>query len=261
MMIRSLVLMTLFFTQIAVAAPELKGSPQELRGFLYPRDHIVSISAQAEEKAYSDQAIISLVIKTEAKKLAQSISNNSKLRQQFTQDLIQAGLESEAIKSSKFSSSPQYGWFGNKPSSYEVINRMAITIKQSEHLETIASIVDQYDQVELSDTTFEHSQKDALQDAVKEKALKKILKRKQFYEQSLGLKLTPVDIRESNFRHQATEGAMALDEAVSASSARLKRSVQAMPAPVPQMGRSPGKQSFDEIKYEAHLTVEFKIED
>jgi hypothetical protein len=39
------------------AAPELKSNPEDLRGFLHPRNNIISISADAEETAYSDQAL------------------------------------------------------------------------------------------------------------------------------------------------------------------------------------------------------------
>jgi len=43
------------------AAPELKGTPDELRRFLHPSDYIVSISGNAQETAFSDKAIVSLV--------------------------------------------------------------------------------------------------------------------------------------------------------------------------------------------------------
>ena len=65
----------------AVAQPELKGSPNELRQFLHPSEKIVTLSAEAEEKAYSDRAIISLVITSEDKQLSTSISNNIALRE------------------------------------------------------------------------------------------------------------------------------------------------------------------------------------
>jgi len=56
----------------AFAQPELKGSPNDLRQFLYPSEKIVTLRAEAEKKAYSDKAIISLVI------------NSSRRRSQIT---------------------------------------------------------------------------------------------------------------------------------------------------------------------------------
>ena len=60
----------------ALAEPELKGSPDVLRQFLHPSENIVTLSAEAEEKAYSDRAIISLVVTSLDEQLSASISKN-----------------------------------------------------------------------------------------------------------------------------------------------------------------------------------------
>ena len=71
-----LLLVSLLTASFALhAQPELKGSPEELRHFLHPSERIVSLHGQAEEKAYSDRAIISLVITTEDKLLSNSIAS------------------------------------------------------------------------------------------------------------------------------------------------------------------------------------------
>ena len=238
------------------SAPEIKGSPQDLKGFLYPNDKIVTISGEAEEKAYSDKAIISLVITTENKLLSEAISNNGLLRDKITRSLVAAGISKDSIKSSKFSSSPQYGWFGSKPLSFKVVNRMAISITSEAHLKEIAAVADQSEEVELSDTAFEHTKKDEFNEKVKAKALEKILKQKAFYEKSLGVKLIPVGIRDSNIRQRATRGAMVLEEVVVTAARREKDSYSSV-AKYRDQAQEP---SFDEVKYEASMSVDFKIE-
>ncbi len=238
-----------------IAGPELKGSPKDLRGFLHPIENIVTINGSAEQKAYSDKAIVSLVITTKEKLLSTSIANNTNLKGKITASLIQAGIAADSIKSSKFSSSPEYGWFGSKPSSYKVVNRMAISVTTETSLIRIAMLADKHKEVELFDTSFEHTKKQAYTDKVKAMALEKILKQKEFYQKSLGVKLSPVGIRDSRIRHHATRGAMMLRQAVASkpkseqdsySSSTTNRN-QTQPA------------SFDEIKYEANLSVDFKI--
>jgi len=60
------------------AAPELKGSPQELKGFLFPEDKTVQISANAEETAYTDIAKVNLIVKTsKTESLSPSTMNHS----------------------------------------------------------------------------------------------------------------------------------------------------------------------------------------
>lgn len=242
-----------------IANPELKGTPEELRKFLHPSDRIVSIYAQSEEKAYSDKAIISLVITTEDQKLSDSLSKNSKLREGISQQLVRAGIDAEDIKSSKFSTSPQYGWFGKKPSSYKVVNRMAVSITNENQLKEIASVADNKEEVELSGTEFEHSQKDVTEEMVNEQALAKVMKQKEFYEKSLGVKLIPVGFRKSNMGYGATQGAMALEEAV-VTSRKKSSSYQESSISVSAYD-SNTKSSFDEVKYEAGIYVDFKIED
>ena len=241
----------------AVAQPELKGSPNELRQFLHPSEKIVTLSAEAEEKAYSDRAIISLVVTSEDKQLSTSISNNITLRESISQQLVTAGINPDHIKSSKFSTSPQYGWFGKKPDSYKVVNRMAVTITQESQLKTIASVADSKEQMELSDIAFEHSQKDAFKSQVKQLALEKVMKQKALYETSRGVTLTPVSFRDNRLWVRGTQGAQMLEEIVVTATKRSRSyndsgenfSNSAAPKSI--------ESSFDEIVYTAEVFVDF----
>jgi len=241
----------------AFAQPELKGSPNELRHFLHPNEKIVTLSAEAEEKAYSDRAIISLVITSEVKQLSTSIANNSAIRESISQQLVSSGLNPDYIKSSKFSTSPQYGWFGKKPDSYKVVNRMAVTITDESQLKTIATVTDSKEEVELSDITFEHSQKDAFKSRVKQLALEKVMKQKAIYESSLGVKLTPVSFRDNRLWVKGTQGAQMLEEVVVTASKR-NRSYKDSAADFAQsVAPSSVESSFDEIVYTAEIFVDF----
>lgn len=237
------------------AAPEIKGTPQDLRGLLYPSDNIVTIYGSADETAYSDRAIVSLVVTTEEKQLADAIAGNGALREKLIHSLKAAGIPQDDIKNSRFSSSPQYSWLGKTPSSYKVVNRVAITIEDEDQLEAIARLADQNKEVELSDTVFEHSLEQEYKKKVKSKALARIMEQKADYEQVLGVKLSPVGIRTSNIGHRATRGAMALEEVVVTASLKARDdyvSKSSEPAYQPS--------SFDEIEYEAELSVDFKIQ-
>ena len=252
-------LLLLLLPVAAHSQPELKGSPEELRHFLHPTERTVSIQGQAEEKAYSDQAIISLVITTEDRLLSASIATNSALRQSVRQQLVDAGISGKHIKSSTFSTSPQYGWFGKKPDSYKVVNRMAITINDESQLKNIATVADSQDEIELSDTAFEHSQKDAFKARVKQLALDKVMQQKALYESSLGVILTPMGFRENRLRVQGTQGAEMLEEIIVTAQKRSRsyanESADYLHSPAPNTAES----SFDEIIYTAEIYVDFSI--
>ncbi len=249
----SLLLLTL--SNFAIAQLEVRGNPDELRTIIYPAERIVNITEQVEETAYTDIAVVNLVVTTEEKQMAQSIAKNTAQRASISKRLTDGGITSESIKSSKFSTSPQYGWFGKKPASYKVINRLAITIYTEKQLEFIASIADSNPTVEMAGATFKHSKKEELIDRVKKGALDKVMKRKAFYEENLNVTLTPVNIRDMSVNNMGTRGAIILEEVLvtasrqSNSALGYSKSAPKRPAP-----------SFDEITYQASLQVDFKIE-
>ncbi|MAC68794.1 MAG: hypothetical protein CMP84_01025 [Gammaproteobacteria bacterium] len=55
------------------------------------------------------------MVTTEARDLSQSMTANQKLRNGLIQDFIGAGISAVDINNSKFSSSPQVGFFGRDP--------------------------------------------------------------------------------------------------------------------------------------------------
>lgn len=250
-----LLLSSYLLSGTCLAVPELRGTPQDLRDLLYPSDKVVTISGHAEEKAYSDQAVVSLVITTEEKQLSSAIAGNSLLRERLRTALKAAGVPEDSVRNSKFSSSPQYGWLGKTPSSYKVINRMAATIDSESQLEAIARLADENREVELSDTAFEHSRKDEYNEKVKSLALQRVMEQKAFYEKNLGVKLSPIGIRSSDVSPQATRGAMALEEVIVTASRAGGDDYFSKSA-----GYRAQTPSFDEINYEAEISVDFKLQ-
>lgn len=241
-----------------MAAPELKGNPEDLRGFLHPHSRMVSISEKAEETAYSDIALVHLVVTTEKDLLSKSLKANTDLRQTMTQQLMGSGIAADQINTSKFSSSPQYGWFGKKPDSHKVVNRMVVRITSEQHLQLIADMSDKHEEVVVSDTTFEHSQEDVFKARVKKQALQKVMLQKAFYETALGIKLKPVAFRDSPMPLLPTAGAQMVEEVMIVdkreSDSYMMSKTRSAPEPVHRSN------SFDEVKYGAQVTVEFEVE-
>ena len=252
-----LVLAALLVTFPTLAEPELKGQPNELKTFLYPEKRTISIKGFAKEKAYSDKAIVNLVITTEEDKLSDALKKNSDLRTTITKTMVDAGFKLENINTSKFSTSPQYGWFGDDPDSYQIVNRMAVGIFDENQLNVLASISDSNKEIALTDTIYEHTQKEAVEQKVKAKALAKVMKQKAFYEKTLGLKLVPVSFHDFDVVKAGTRGAQALEQRIIITGSRVKRTS----ASKSRMGDAAIKmpQSFDEVEYVATLSVDFEV--
>lgn len=251
-----LLLCTALISFSIVAEPELKGTPQDLRGFLHPEDRIVSIYGDAEETAYADIAILTLVVTTENKLLSKSLASNEAMRKSIADSLVRSGLAADNIKSSEFSSSPEYGWFFKEPTSHKVVNRMAIEITQESQLMDVAVFADSYDEVELADMVFRHSNKEEFITKVRATALANVIKQQTHYEETLGLKLSPIGIRPANVQQQPTRGARLREEVTATSSLYDSKRTSAAES---RQAYSRA-QSFDEVKYEAGVWVDFKIE-
>jgi uncharacterized protein len=194
---------------------------------------------------------VSLIITTEEEKLADALTKNANLRSQITETLLKAKIKASDINNSKFSSSPQFGWFGKEADSYEVVNRVVINIFNENQLRAIADVADNSKAINLSDTEFEHTQKDQFEMQLKQKAIDKVMSQKAFYEKSLSLKLKPTAFRDFDVVQSSSQGANALRERITITGSRIKRSESYSPEPT--------KQSFDEVEYSASISVDFEV--
>lgn len=249
---KSIILLCLFnFSSLVLAQTELKGSPEDLRKFLHPQAQLITLQDKAEKTAYSDKAIIHLVVTTEAKTMSESLVLNNNVREKVARDLIAAGISSKEIKNAKFTSTPQYGLFSKKPAVYKVVNRISISIFEEKDLRNVAQVADSYDEVELAKTEFEHTQKDLFEQQVKEDVLRKIDNQKQYYEKSLGVQLIPVSFRDTRFQQRPTMGAIAVEEVIVTG---LRESISSK-----YDSTEKAEPSFDEVIYQAELAVDYQI--
>lgn len=238
-----------------MAETELKGSPEELRQFLHPVENTVTLTGTHEETAFSDKAIVSLIITTEADRLGVSMEANANLRTTVSQSLLNAGVAAAEINTSKFSSSPQFGWFGNKPRSFEVVNRMSVGITDEAHLQLLANLTDDNDEVVMAGMEFEHTAKDEFQNKVKATALDKALAQKTAIEEQLGVELIPIGLNERIAAPNRTMGASMIEEVVVTS----QRADSASRMRQDSIAPSPPAQTFDEVEYQATIFVTFKV--
>lgn len=227
---------------------ELSGTPEELRAFLQADTRTVVLSDRATEIGYSDIAKIRLAISTEARDLAAAIESNNSLRQSIAAELVAAGISEDDIHSSKYSASPQFGWFGDRPNSFEVVNSLEVTVKEQAQFQLVAEITDRNDDVRFTTAKFEHSEKEAYEQKVRDKVLEAILENQAYFEERLGLQLTPISFGFSDV--YSSEGNFGAIEEIVVTSNRASSLAARAPAPAP---------TFDEVTYSVSVSVTFAI--
>ncbi|HFB64939.1 MAG TPA: DUF541 domain-containing protein [Aeromonadales bacterium] len=242
----------------ANAEPEIKGTPSELQLFLHPQGSIVTLKGEGKATAFSDKAIINLIITTKAKKLADALNLNTTLKNKVIQTFIDVGIKPTDINTSKFSTSPQFGWFGKQPKSYEIVNRLAVGIYTSDQMQAVATVTDQHPEIQLSGTEYEHTKKTEFEEKVKQKALDDVMKQKEYYEKVLHIKLIPVRFGDTQLDLFATDPSQDFSKRIIVTGSRIsgkssrRRNDEAT-------YRKPPPQTFDEVIYRARIFVEFSV--
>ena len=233
-------LILLSFSSYSSAEPELKGSPGELTSYLQNIPSTIVVNGHSEIDANADNAIVTLVVKTENKLLSEAIKSNQSVRHKITTFLTSKGFKEKNITSSKFSSTPEYGFFGNKPDNYKVNNAVLLSINSEKELLFISEVVDKFQEVFLVGTTFEHSEHEKYKKLALEKAISNALSKKSLYERTLGTKLYVKNISEN------TTGIIHQTDQV--------RSRKAMSS---YSGAS--KANFGSLTYQSTVTITYKV--
>ncbi|MHC4132514.1 MAG: SIMPL domain-containing protein [Planctomycetota bacterium] len=254
----TLTALSIFFcTALVFAEPEIKGTPSELAGYLKEMPKHVTLSGKSEVKVQADKVVVEISVKTEDGSLETALKQNQNLRAKIVKSLKGAGIPADKIAASRFSSTPQYGFFGKRPSSYEVTNLMKITVSDEKGFQEVAKIVDTYREVEYGGFIYEHSNKKGLKIKVTEQACDDLSKKKALYESKFGLKLQPktfyvVEADESN---QVVFGAARARYNKSFSADR--RAFQQRSPVVDEVSEE--LSPFGALIFTGHVTVEYEV--
>ena len=185
------------FSSFVLATPEIKGDPAEIETYLMGIPKIISITAQADEVASSSKARIWLSVETEAKALSKALQQNRDIRIQIRKKLADIGITGKEVSESKFSSTPEYGFFGDLPKSYKVNNTLSVLVDSEEKMIGVANISDLQKGVRYLSSKPELVNKDEIYRELTEKALNIAKEKVELYQQKLGVKLVPVYFDES----------------------------------------------------------------
>lgn len=235
-----------------VAEPEIKGTATELAQHLANVPRLVTLAGEAELKVPADRAVVSLKVVTENKSLQEASRLNQELRGKLIKSLTDRGVPGDRVQSSKFSSTPKYGVFGEKAKSYRVENVVKVKTQDEKEFQAVAAIVDSQPEVRYDQIEFEHSDKSGLKKTVLGQAIDKVSEKKAMYEQKLGVKLTPKGFSEGIVTPAPMEMA-------------LRNTYTSLPA---RSGSSPAFEgdgesaptSFGELVFVGRVTVDYAVE-
>lgn len=174
------------------AEPEIKGTAADLAGFINGVTRTVAVSGESEVRVSANRAVVSLSVITESKGLQDALRANSDVRSRVTAQLKQQSIPAERIQSSKFSSTPKFGVFGDKAKSYRVENIIRVAIQDEKDFRSVAGVVDAIAEVQYGGVEFEYEDREALKQKALTQACANANERSKIYEAQLGLKLSAI---------------------------------------------------------------------
>ncbi len=228
----------------------MRGAPADLQKYLQPARRTVTLTGHANQTVPSDVGHVSVIVRTQAKELAAAMRANAERRTALAQQLTQQGIPEKAIRAEKFSSSPQFGWFGHTPTSYDVVNRLIVDVTDDTQLIRVSEVAAKSTDTSIGTITFEYTKQAALQETVRHLAFDDALARKTFYEERLGATLRPVGFAFSD-RTARERSPEAMQEVVVTATKRSDYSSAPAAATPP---------SFDEQEYEVSVEVTFEVQ-
>ena len=182
----------LFNSGFVLASPELKGTPEVIEQYLNALPKIITIQASADKVVSSNKARIKLLVETNAKGLADALQKNYNIRVNVRKKLKEIGIDASSINESKFSSTPEYGIFGDMPKSYNVTNTLSILVNSEVQMISVANISDTNKNVRYLSSRPEMLGQDKSYNELLKKAIQAAKEKAELYQQALNIKLVPV---------------------------------------------------------------------
>lgn len=196
-MIRKAVASLILLLSLSVQAqPKLSGTPSELEPFLNGIPKTVTFTATAKELLSMNKAVIKLSVETESKQLSKALKENLSIRKVVRDKLESAGIDGAKIKESKFSSTPEYGFFDERPKSYKVENSLSIEIVNEAQMIAVATVSDELEQVHYLGSNPELEDKPESNQELLEKAIMLVQNKAELFKSQLGVELLAIEFQE-----------------------------------------------------------------
>jgi uncharacterized protein YggE len=241
---------------VAVAEPEIKGSPAELAQYLRTVPKTTLLTGEAELRVPAQRAVVTLKVVTENKSLQDALRFNLEFRTRLAEQLKKQGIPAERIQASKFSSTPKFGMFGEKAKSYRVENLVRVTVQDEKEFHAAAAAVDAWSEVQFVGVEFEYADKTALKEKTLLLACDNAIQRKKVYEEKFGVQLTAVSFSQGEVK---SLNAAANYGAYSNRAYGLSSGVPADSAPA-EAAVDESVSSLGELLYSARVTVEYSVQ-
>jgi len=171
--------------------------------------NIITVSDTSEIYAKPDLAITSFSVVTEAKTVAEAMSENTTKMNAVISGVKGQGVEDKDLKTINFNISPHYEWYDKSllyPSGrrtltgYDITQTLQVKIRDMEKIGTIIQTAVDAGSNEASDLQFTIDKEDELKNQAREQAIEKTKAKAESLAKQLGVKLVRIiSFSENNY--------------------------------------------------------------
>lgn len=235
----------------ARAEVELKGTPAELASHIAALPKAVTLDGEARLTLSADRSLIRLTISTEGRTMDEATQRNQLFRDELSRALTRAGVASSNIVAGKFSVSPDYGRYSNKLRNVRFETAVKVTVEDEKQLQALGAFLEQRQEFRVRSIEPKDSQEEQNRLKAISLACDNALKKRQLYEERLGLVLTPIAVHERTLTADLGKPVAGRYD----DSSKLSVDLAARTSLYPEFTFPAG---FGELTYEAKVQVEFQ---
>lgn len=195
-------LLTFAFLCIPLTLPAevtVQGAPEETRVFLSKGQSQVTLAGQSSMVIEASEVKAEVHVTSEGVTPGAVLSLHDEQKRSLLNKMQAVGIARGQITVPKFATlSPRFGASGGEqPIGYIASSILTVEInEQKQHLD-LMSVLDKSREARLGNLSYDHAQLSNIQKQVLAAACKRVMTRKEVYEQALGVTLRPVSFSEA----------------------------------------------------------------
>jgi uncharacterized protein YggE len=208
-------------TRFASAEVTLQGSPEETKAYLSKTQTQVTLKGRASSVVEAGEIKAHVAVLSDAPTPGTVLALHEDQKKMLLAKLQAIGIQRGQVTVPKFATlTPRYGTSGDQAIGHRAESTLTIELSDQKQYVDLLGVLDKAREARLDHLSYDHAQLTNLQKQILTNALKKVMTRKEIYEQSLGVTLRPVSFNEEdmgeklNFSQGSRYGQIAIEAAV-----------------------------------------------
>ncbi len=190
-------LLALLSPSLLWAQLTIQGAPDEVAEYVNSRERTVTLSGSMESVVEASEIKAVVRITDVGHSLRSVLERHEAHKKKVIEGLIDAGIERGQMKVQRFASlKDAHPDFGDKEAGDSARSQITVELDDRDEYVTLLAVLDRIPDTALEDVIYDHEHLALMHRTMLEGACKRVMSRKEVYEENLNLELRPISITE-----------------------------------------------------------------